>query len=339
MPEPSDRPSHRPSLSERLCQDPETRDWLAECTGGGRASAVEPVQSLWSGYGQILRVHLDGGDAPTVILKQVEPPAASTHPRGWGGATSHARKLHSYEVERCFYTAWHPTPTAAHRTAACRFAGRIGTGWRFVLEDLDAAGYRHRAEAWLSPARTALCIRWLAAFHARHLGREPVGLWDAGTYWHLATRQGELAATEDRALRDAAEPLDRALRNARFRTIVHGDAKVANFCFAEDDVAAVDFQYVGGGIGVQDLAYFLSSCMDDTRCELEADRHLDTYFARLREHLPSDVDADALEAEWRDLYPAAWADFHRFLAGWAPDHWKIHAYTRRMTELALARLR
>ena len=119
---------------------------------------------------------------------------------------------------------------------------------------------------------------------------------------------------------------------------MHGDAKVANFCFAAEDVAAVDFQYVGGGCGVQDVAYFLSSCMDDAECEQHAARHLDTYFELLRARLPTRVDGDALEAEWRGLYPAAWADFHRFLVGWAPDHWKIHRYTRAMTRTALALL-
>jgi hypothetical protein len=36
-------------------------------------------------------------------------------------------------------------------------------------------------------------------------------------------------------------------------------------------------------------------------------------------------------AEWRGLYPWAWADFQRFLAGWAPN-WSLQAH-----ELALTR--
>ena len=89
---------------------------------------------------------------------------------------------------------------------------------------------------------------------------------------------------------------------------------------------------------MKDVAYFLSSCLSDAECEAHAPKHLDTYCALLRQHLDSAVDADALEREWRALYPAAWADFHRFLAGWAPDHWKIHRYTRAMTQEALRAL-
>ena len=302
---------------------------------GGTVAATEQVQELWSGFGSILRLRLDGAARASVIVKHVTPPTAMRHPRGWSGRTSHERKLRSYEVEQAFYAD--REPAAAHRTARCYAAERTDRGFRFLLEDLDAAGYPGR-RAELSGHERRMCLRWLASFHAAHLGVAPQGLWERGTYWHLATRQDELAEMRDEQLRAAAAPLDAALRGCRFQTIVHGDAKAANFCFGDDDVAAVDFQYVGGGCGIQDVAYFLSSCLDDGACEQHAGRHLDEYFGALRERLAGAVDGDAVERQWRALYPAAWADFHRFLNGWAPDHWKIHRYTREMTRQALAQL-
>jgi hypothetical protein len=317
-----------------MFDDPMLPDWIAARLGG-RVLAAETVQTLWSGYGRILRVQLDGAALPSAIVKHVQPPSVVQHPRGWSGRTSHQRKLRSYEVERAFYLD--REPRASHRTARCHAAERTDTGFLLLLEDLDASGFDGRRQR-LEGVELQRCLRWLASFHAAHLGPTPPGLWPNGTYWHLATRQDELAAMRDDELRRAAAPLDAALRTCRHRTLVHGDAKVANFCFAADDVAAVDFQYVGGGCGIQDVAYFLSSCLDDDQCERQAERHLDTYFAELRRRLPGDVDADQLEREWRALYPAAWADFHRFLDGWAPDHWKIHRYTRRMTREALLQL-
>jgi thiamine kinase-like enzyme len=131
-------------------------------------------------------------------------------------------------------------------------------------------------------------------------------------------------------------------------TLVHGDAKIANFCFADkraesspSPVAAVDFQYVGRGVGVKDVAYFLSSCLDERQLTKRADGLLDLYFRHLRQaleqHQPG-VDGDELEREWRRLYPLAWADFVRFLMGWAPDHFKIHGYSKEMTRIALQRV-
>lgn len=314
--------------------------WV-EARLNGRVTDVEAVQSLWSGYGSILRVTLaPGSHAASAIVKQVRPPAVDAHPRGWGGKTSHERKLRSYEAERTFYADWHPTPVAAHRTAQCHAAEAEDGGFRFLLEDLDAAGFAGRRSSLTEPELHE-CLRWLAAFHAAHLGRAPDGLWSVGTYWHLATREDELAAMRDEELRSAAARLDTLLRESPYRTLVHGDAKVANFCFAETPtadpaVAAVDFQYVGGGCGVQDVAYFLSSCLSDAECEQQAEHHLDAYFAALRRYLPDSTQAADVERAWRALYPVAWADFHRFLNGWAPDHWKVHGYTRRMTREALA---
>lgn len=145
-------------------------------------------------------------------------------------------------------------------------------------------------------------------------------------------------------LREAAGGIDERLREARYQTIVHGDAKLANFCFGEDGgaVAAVDFQYVGGGCGMQDLAYFVGSCLDAEGCEKREEEVLERYFTELRKGMAergtkgcAGGDPAALEEEWRGLYCYAWADFERFLQGWSPGHWKLSDYSARMTRLAL----
>src|SRR5690606_32757 len=121
---------------------------------------------------------------------------------------------------------------------------------------------------------------------------------------HLATRPDELEALVDPALKAAAPQLDVVLRQTRFQTLVHGDAKTANFCFARDGVAAVDFQYVGGGCGMKDVAYLLSECLSPAECAAASEQHLDCYFRHLRIALRErgrGVDAAAVEAEWRPL--------------------------------------
>ncbi len=331
-----DRDHRAIELSGRLLRDESGLAWLREHIGG-RATDVEHVQTLWSGYGEIARVHLTGASVPSAIVKWVEPPQIMEHPRGWTSRASHVRKLRSYRVEQCFYSDWIPNFHPSHRTAKCYHAEATPHGWRFLLEDLDASGFEQRHTS-LNRTQINNCLGWLASFHAHFLNCKPKGLWETGTYWHLATRADEFNALEDPQLRDAAHKLDHALNNCRYLTLVHGDAKVANFCFGQDNVAAVDFQYVGAGCGIKDVAYFLSSCLTDRECEAQAPQHLETYFASLRVHLPNNVDKEAVISEWRGLYPAAWADFHRFLAGWAPDHWKIHRYTRQMSEQALAEL-
>jgi len=294
----------------------EELQFVAQATGAESARRGERIQSLWSGYGEIVRVRLSGArdERATVIVKSVKPPAAA---RGKPKDASHARKSRSYDVEMAWYRTF-----AARCDDACRvpafLGGRAAGGeWLFVLEDLDDAGFPERRRR-ANGAELDVCLAWLAAFHARFLGVVPEGLWKTGTYWHLATRPDELAATGDAQLRAAAPILDRQLRAATFQTFVHGDAKLANFCFAPGGraVAAVDFQYVGGGCGMKDVAYLLYG---ESSAAVEQ-RHLDTYFKRLRDdvtRLHPSIDVAALEAEWRALYPVAGADFRRFLAGWA----------------------
>jgi aminoglycoside phosphotransferase (APT) family kinase protein len=309
--------------------------WITSITGASRARRGDRIQSLWSGYGELFRVHLTGADRETAIVKWVKPPArARTSPRD----ASHARKCRSYDVELAWYRKFAPLCDDPCRVPQLLGSRAADGEWMFLLEDLDAAGFAERRR---DPSGAALdaCLAWLAALHARFLGVPPDRLWKTGTYWHLATRPDELAAIDDDALRAAAPILDRKLRSCVFQTIVHGDAKPDNFCFTRRGtaVAAVDFQYVGGGCGMKDVAYLLSGGST-------ADAHLETYFVHLRaaaarrvDPLPRDA-LDALETEWRALYPIACADYYRFLAGWAKDHWRRDREGQRLVSRVLATL-
>ena len=291
---------------------------VARITGASEAARGARIAEVWSGYGLVLRYRLRGAQQASVVVKHIAP--------GRGRGRSHDRKLRSYEVEQAFYTRWADRCDGGCRVARCLGAERIGGERLFVFEDLTAAGFPVRQDR---PTRRQLetCIRWLAHFHARFLGERPRGLWKVGTYWHLATRPDELRAMVPGPLRKAAPAIDAHLSGARFTTLVHGDAKPENFLFSPDGqrAAAVDFQYVGGGVGVKDLAYLLTGEDQGT-----VKRCVDHYFRQLRGAVP-DGDAEALEAEWRALYPWAWADFERFLAGWAPG-WRLQRHERAMTE-------
>lgn len=270
----------------------------------------EVIQSLWGGYGKLVR--RTEPDGTRQVVKDIRwPPSRDDH--------GHRRKLRSYEIEAHWYSRWAPRVPSACRLPACLGVETRSDGMRLVLEDLDAAGFSRRTSRPQGKDLEA-AIAWLARFHAAFLGEVPEGLWKEGSYWHLGTRPEELAAMPHGPLREAAGELDRRLREARFRTVVHGDAKPDNFCLGRPGEAAmVDFQYVGGGCGMRDLAYLLDCVLDDQLDDRQSSRWLAHYFAAFREGLAPAVarQAEAIEEEWRGLFPVAWLDFQRFLQGWS----------------------
>lgn len=303
-----------------------------------RAERTSRIQSLWSGYGEIVKLDLVGAVVTEVVAKRVDPPAVSPNGRA---DRSHARKLRSYAVEAHWYTHYASRCDEQCRVARCYGTRALSDGWLFVFEDLDAAGFPRRANAPTDREINAV-LRWLAAFHATFLNTPPDGLWGQGTYWHLETRPDELARMNNQALRRAAPVLAQRLNACHYRTLLHGDAKLENFAFTAPPAgiaaAAVDFQYVGGGCGMKDVAYFFSSVFSPSQCERYADDALSYYFTQLSQELHArqpDVDARALETEWRTLYPVAWADFQRFLEGWAPGAYDNDPYAQRMLRLSL----
>jgi hypothetical protein len=290
-----------------MLMDAALESFVTRATGARGVERVEHIQTLWGGYGRLLRAHLRGGPRGAVIVKHVIPPRATSE-RDMG----HQRKLRSYVVEQVFYARYAERCPPGARVAAHLGQTNNNDGFVLLLEDLDAAGYSRRRRDPRG-AELDVCLGWLAAFHAAFLHTAPDDLWAEGSYWHLATRPDELAAIAGTALHARAPENDRRLRQARHRTLIHGDAKPANFCFRADGraVAAVDFQYVGGGTGMRDVAYLLHGLPSG-----EATGALDMYFARLRASLSEQIDVDALEDEWRALYPVAVEDFARFVAGW-----------------------
>ena len=316
-------------------------------------SSAEAIQSLWSGYGDIIRYTVHGSElAESVILKAIRLGEIESHPRGWSTERSHQRKLKSYQVESCWYQDWAKLCDSKSRVPLLLAHQHNESSIYLLLEDLDHQGYDRRYSQ-LNVKEAKVVLGWLANFHARFLQIEsksdwpddwPEGLWSRGTYWHLATRPDEWGAMPDCELKSAATAIDEKLNNAKYQTLVHGDAKIANFCFTQNlqSVAAVDFQYVGRGIGVQDLAYFLGSCFTESQLSQTLDELLNTYFSELSQALAAQEHSDevihVVKQEWRHLFPIAWADFHRFLLGWSPGHRKVTMFSQSMAIKALSLL-
>jgi hypothetical protein len=332
---------------------------ILQTTGAERITGSEAVQTLWSGYGAIKRYNLAGGKYPSVIVKHIQLPDGmqnqtahpnahptqhtQKHPKGGNTDLSHQRKLTSYQVERQWYQKYaHQTNTGC-RLPACYHTVEAEGELLLIMEDLDVSGFPVRLvpEA-VSIAHAKSCLSWLAHFHAQFMGVVPEGLWPIGTYWHLATRPNEWEKMTNIHLKNAAKGIDETLNKAYYQTLVHGDAKLANFCFGgvnkAAEVAAVDFQYVGRGCGMKDVAYFISSCFDEADCEKYEAELLAHYFNVLDISINETFNFQALKDEWTILYRYAWADFYRFLDGWSPGHWKMHQYSKQITKRVLDEL-
>lgn len=306
---------------------PSQIQWLKRVARDPNLSNFQLVQSLWSDFGKLLRCYSPIRRS-TIIVKLIEIPEHFSHPRGWNNQVSQQRKWRSYEVEHHFYENFasclkDDIPYAEFLGGETHNQSRC-----IVLGDLDQCGYPLR----YSQLRVEQChaiLRWLAHFHAQFMQISPTGLWQRGSYWHLSTRQDEFHTMEPGELKSNAIAIDNALASCPYQTLIHGDAKVANFCFSEraDNVAAVDFQYVGGGIGVQDVAYFIGSALTEKEQIKHENSCLNLYFSILSKQLSKNYSAEVCAdicTTWQQMYTVANADFYRFLLGWSPKHYKIN---------------
>ncbi|KAL4248865.1 Protein kinase-like domain superfamily protein [Abortiporus biennis] len=183
------------------------------------------------------------------------------------------------------------------------------------------------------------------------------GLWKRGTYWYLETRREEMAdidANEHDWLLPWIEKVDDAIEKEieKYGTLLHGDVKGANIVFnrppyphrqnrtkhtkshsksstTQDDplrCALYDFQYVGLGLPVHDLVYFLgtsieSSLLKSPSSEMEL---LKFYHAAFLEGI-NETHVTVAKGPGEIVYPfevllkhwdLAIVDWYRFMAGW-----------------------
>ncbi|CAM4191130.1 hypothetical protein [Pseudoalteromonas byunsanensis] len=297
----------------------------------------ESSSLLWSGCGSVNRMHLDGID---VVVKFAQIPAQLTHRNITQTDFALARKLKSYQVELAFYQY-----TATQLEETCKVPKLIHAFKRdyttcLVLSDFAHEGFGTITD--LSMGHHQQVLNWLARFHSYFILQSDIG-WQQGGYWHLATRPDELHRMAHGELKTHAKSIAALICDCPYRTQIHGDAKAANFAFnSESQVLGYDFQYFGSGLGIQDVMLYFTSVFDDDGLQTNADSLLEYYFSKLLDNLSARLSvqiAQDIIISWQELWSVVWADFHRFLLGWKPDHFKINNYMREQSQNALKLVR
>ena len=162
--------------------DKKIEDILLEATDSSSIRDTQLIQNLWSNYGQLNRVLLD---KLPVIIKLIQFPQHSSHPRGWNSNISHERKVKSYRVEMNWYQHYNEENKRCYSPRLIK-SGEVDDIQYLILEDLQSLKYRPKAT--LHWREVQLCLKWLANFHAQYMFQPPDRLWETGTYWHLDTR-------------------------------------------------------------------------------------------------------------------------------------------------------
>ncbi|TGZ77472.1 hypothetical protein EX30DRAFT_344116 [Ascodesmis nigricans] len=295
-------------------------------------TSTTTLATLWSNYGHIHSLTLSTSPHH-LILKHISPPPPTS-----ASSESHLRKLLSYRIERFFYK---------HLSTLVPLTSKIAVSYpvapeyqheAFLLEDLSREFPRSAGGMGFDQARVV--VKWLAGFHAAFWGWEGVavgsplsvvdpehteGVWRQGGYWYLDTRREELEgmveAGEYGWLEPWVETAQDMLRKEDVpgRTLVHGDLKAANVLFDEDwkRCAVYDFQYVGKGLGVMDLVYFLGTSVGRQvmKDEAQVERLLEEYYVELERRVGDGLGRYTREVMMSQL-EIAMVDWFRFMAGW-----------------------
>ena len=182
------------------------------------------------------------------------------------------------------------------------------------------------------------------------------GIWEQGGYWYLDTRSSEYESMLQDPDYEWLVPHSIQASNklksiaTTFKTLLHGDPKAANILFNKQlnprekrrartiggslgieqqeeaergmECAMYDFQYVGVGVGAQDLVYFLCTSVGTSLLSKGEDVWLSYYFEHLEKVYTATHDGRSLEEYGytidvlKEHWELALVDWMRFMAGW-----------------------
>ena len=264
-------------------------DWLGE-------ALQQPVQGFRVAHfgegagviGQVARVHLDGAGPVHSVIAKFPSPAPENR------AVAATYDMYGREVR--FYQ--HIAPRISMRTPACYFAWHDAESNDFVLLLEDLQGYRIGDQvAGCSAEDARAVVAALARFHAS--GWNPDDSWNLWPHNHPMQSGGMIAGFQvgwpvimerfrhvvpDSAL--IAEKRMPEITEALLEemctppvAIVHGDVRLDNVFFGEDEVFFVDWQGMGRSSPEQDLAYFITQSVPASL--VDHGELLDLYFETL----------------------------------------------------------
>lgn len=278
---------------------------------------VTVIQSLWAGYGKLYRCQADGAH---LVVKHFAPPRHAED-----DSEDHLRKLRSYEVESAFYEKLSDKMIErgciVPELVACI---HDGSSIAIVMRDLEEqhGSFNVRRGNCMNMEEAKRLLSYMARFHSVNWMHERVdGLWPEGCFWQLGTRMDELEYL-DRSWerygldRDMALRIHELVTSLPHRTVLHGDAKAANFFwFSGGEVGGYDLQYCGGGSPCRDLAYTLGCSMQERLIERHETELLRHYHDELTSHLSAKDAAGFTFETMQDAYDLCVTDLVRFMCG------------------------
>jgi aminoglycoside phosphotransferase (APT) family kinase protein len=304
-------------------------DLTAPVVGELLSRSVRRVERLEETAGTTARARLEvegDGTPPSVFVKLAPQPVAV---RLFVGLA----RLGPTEVS--FYERLVPTlPIAAPHSYAAHYDDRTGR-FALVLEDLGARGCRFAdVRGAPTPAEAEAVVRALATLHGTYAASARSG----ALSWVVTNAADPAAPLTARLLRLVVGRLRRSHpdllppdsgllieRQRQFEarlprddfTLLHGDPHFGNVYFDGDVPGFVDWQVLRRGLGLRDLAYFLTVSLPTERRRAEEGHLLDLYLDELPRHGGPVLDRAESWRRYRLLvaYPFVAAAFTRAAGG------------------------